>query len=75
MREAVAHFDDGHEVVMRRCDFNKMQNEIYALRDRVSDLSRENQRLRCDLGLGQIIAQQLRDLCGRAEKDRAVQVN
>jgi hypothetical protein len=58
--------DDGHLVTMRRCDFNKMQNENYALRSRVKKLSRANKRLRCDLGLGQLIAQQLRDLCARA---------
>jgi hypothetical protein len=58
--------DDGHQVMMARCDFNKMQNELYALRSRVNELSRENKRLRCDLGLGHLIAQQLRDLCARA---------
>jgi hypothetical protein len=62
----VEYLDDGHQVMMRRCDFNKMQNELYDQRDRVKKLSRENKRLRCDLGLGQLIAQQLRDLCSRA---------
>jgi hypothetical protein len=47
-------------------EYNQMLDTIRNQGERLRELSRENQRLRRQLGLGQLIAQELCDLCSHA---------